>query len=56
MKRERPISGKAVDNMKKKPIILITGYLGSGKTTLMQKLLEQEQRRIALIVNDKRQR
>ncbi|MBR1663392.1 MAG: GTP-binding protein [Ruminococcus sp.] len=38
--------------MKKKPIILITGYLGSGKTTLMQKLLEQEQRRIALIVND----
>lgn len=37
---------------KKKPIILITGYLGSGKTTLMQKLLEQEQRRIALIVND----
>lgn len=38
--------------MKKKPIILITGYLGSGKTTLMQKLLEQEHRRIALIVND----
>ena len=36
----------------KKPIILITGYLGSGKTTLMQKLLEQENRRIALIVND----
>ena len=38
--------------MDKKPIILITGYLGSGKTTLMQKLLEQEKRRIALIVND----
>ncbi|MBQ5316090.1 MAG: GTP-binding protein [Oscillospiraceae bacterium] len=36
----------------KKPVILITGYLGSGKTTLMQRLLEQEQRRIALIVND----
>lgn len=36
----------------KKPIILITGYLGAGKTTLMQKLLEQEKRRIALIVND----
>ena len=36
----------------KKPIILITGYLGSGKTTLMQKLLEQENRKIALIVND----
>ena len=25
--------------MNRKPIILITGYLGSGKTTLMQKLL-----------------
>lgn len=37
---------------KKKPVILITGYLGSGKTTLMQKLLEQEKRHIALIVND----
>ncbi len=34
------------------PIILITGYLGSGKTTLMQKLLMQEKRNIALIVND----
>ncbi len=34
------------------PIILITGYLGSGKTTLMQKLLLQEKRKIALIVND----
>lgn len=39
-------------NQKKKPVILITGYLGSGKTTLMQKLLAQEQRKIALIVND----
>ncbi len=38
--------------IEKKPIILITGYLGSGKTTLMQKLLLQEQRHIALIVND----
>ena len=36
----------------KKPVILITGYLGSGKTTLMQHLLSQEQRKIALIVND----
>ncbi len=34
------------------PVILITGYLGSGKTTLMQNLLKQEQRKIALIVND----
>ncbi len=39
-------------NHTKKPVILITGYLGSGKTTLMQKLLMQEKRHIALIVND----
>ncbi len=39
-------------NSKKKPVIIITGYLGSGKTTLMQNLLRQEKRRIALIVND----
>ncbi len=34
------------------PVILITGYLGSGKTTLMQGILSQEKRRVALIVND----
>jgi G3E family GTPase len=34
------------------PVVLITGYLGSGKTTLMQHLLTQEDRKIALIVND----
>lgn len=34
------------------PIILITGYLGSGKTTLMQNILRQEKRKVALIVND----
>ncbi len=34
------------------PVVLITGYLGSGKTTLMQKLLSQEKRKVALIVND----
>lgn len=34
------------------PIVVVTGYLGSGKTTLMQNILEQENRRIALIVND----
>ncbi len=39
-------------NRGKKPVIIITGYLGSGKTTLMQNLLRQEKRRIALIVND----
>lgn len=34
------------------PVVLITGYLGSGKTTLMQHLLSQEKRKVALIVND----
>lgn len=34
------------------PVVLITGYLGSGKTTLMQHLLTQEDRKVALIVND----
>ncbi|MCR5723068.1 MAG: GTP-binding protein [Lachnospiraceae bacterium] len=34
------------------PIVVITGYLGSGKTTLMQNILKQENRKIALIVND----
>ncbi len=34
------------------PIVIITGYLGSGKTTLMQNILRQEKRKVALIVND----
>ena len=34
------------------PIVIITGYLGSGKTTLMQNILKQEKRKIAIIVND----
>ncbi len=37
---------------KEVPIVIITGYLGSGKTTLMQNILRQEKRKIALIVND----
>ncbi|WP_173473100.1 CobW family GTP-binding protein [Eubacterium ruminantium] len=37
---------------KEVPIVIITGYLGSGKTTLMQNILKQEKRKIALIVND----
>ena len=36
----------------KKPVVLITGYLGTGKTTLLNNLLRQEKRRVALIVND----
>ncbi len=34
------------------PVVIITGYLGSGKTTLIQNILKQEKRKIALIVND----
>ncbi|MCR5032601.1 MAG: GTP-binding protein [Lachnospiraceae bacterium] len=37
---------------KEVPIVIITGYLGSGKTTLMQHILKQEKRKVALIVND----
>ena len=37
----------------KKPVTLITGYLGSGKTTVMNELLKnQAGKKIALIVND----
>lgn len=37
----------------KKPVTLITGYLGSGKTTVMKELLKnQAGKKIALIVND----
>ena len=38
--------------MNKKPVTLITGYLGSGKTTLLNEILKQEERKVALIVND----
>ena len=34
------------------PTTVITGFLGAGKTTLIRSLLEQADRRIALIVNE----
>jgi len=34
------------------PVILLTGYLGSGKTTVLNELLHQEKRKVALVVND----
>ena len=35
------------------PILLITGFLGAGKTTLINRLLSEPQgRRLAAIVND----
>lgn len=39
-------------SLREVPVVLVTGYLGSGKTTLMQHLLSQEKRKVALIVND----
>ncbi|SET20092.1 CobW family GTP-binding protein [[Clostridium] polysaccharolyticum] len=39
-------------SLREVPVVLITGYLGSGKTTLMQHILQQENRKSALIVND----
>lgn len=38
---------------KRKPVILLTGYLGAGKTTVMNELLRnQKEKKIAVIVND----
>ena len=35
------------------PVILVTGFLGAGKTTLIRNMLENAQgRRIALIINE----
>jgi len=37
----------------KKPVIILTGYLGSGKTTVMKELLRnQAGKKIAIIIND----
>lgn len=38
---------------KKKPVTMITGYLGSGKTTVLNDLLKtQTDKNLAIIVND----
>ncbi len=42
-----------MDNMKKIPVLLLTGYLGSGKTTLVNKILANKKGiKFAVIVND----
>ena len=37
---------------KKVPVTMITGYLGSGKTTLMNELLKKSNQNIVVVVND----
>lgn len=37
---------------KRLPVTLLSGFLGAGKTTLMQHILKQQQARVAVIVND----
>lgn len=40
-------------NDKETPVLLLTGYLGSGKTTLVNKILANEKGlKFAVIVND----
>jgi G3E family GTPase len=36
----------------KTPITIITGYLGSGKTTLLRNILEQADRKFAIVMNE----
>lgn len=38
--------------MNKIPVLLITGFLGAGKTTLVNALLKQTQEKVALIINE----
>ena len=40
-------------NIKETPVLLLTGYLGSGKTTLVNKILANKKGiKFAVIVND----
>lgn len=47
------ISSPLTDDIKKVPITICTGYLGAGKTTLMNYILkEQHSKKIAVILNE----
>ena len=41
-----------MEDRKVAEIVIITGYLGSGKTTLVQKLLKNEKYKLAVIQNE----
>lgn len=36
----------------KTPLVIVTGYLGSGKTTLLKNMLQNTQKKIAIIMNE----
>ncbi len=38
--------------MTRTPITIVTGYLGSGKTTLLRQILDQTDRRLAIVMNE----
>lgn len=40
------------DGMVPLPVVVIAGYLGSGKTTLVNRILREADRRLAVMVND----
>lgn len=39
-------------NKSKTPIAIITGYLGSGKTTLLRNILDQSDKKLAILMNE----
>ena len=41
-----------MSNLAKVPCTIVTGFLGAGKTTLVRNVLENADRRLAVIVNE----
>ena len=47
------IPSNNITSLKKIPVTVITGFLGSGKTTLVRHLMQNPQgKRLAIIVNE----
>ncbi len=36
----------------KTPVVIVTGYLGSGKTTLLRKIIDESEKKLAIIMNE----